>query len=228
MRNLLGFLCIVFLSASCMEVDGTLNVKQDVTFQNVTIETANREQDMTVPAGNYRAQLEFKSRERVVLEIKDFYKNNRDIDIEFDIPKGSGIPQDNGNFFLSAADVGQPYDIAGEVNTDITRSPRRYDQEQCTYTDYERRCQRVCRNVCRTRPDGRRVCRQRCENRCRNVRVTKWGWRDIEYHVRTEEKDYEVEILVPGTNTQAAVFQGDYRNSQTIIDYRGMCSRYRR
>ena len=227
MRNLIGILVLSFLSVSCMEVDGTLDVRQDMTFKNVKIESNSRKQNMTVPAGRYQAQLEFDSKDKVTLEIKDFYKNRTDIDIEFEIPKGSGIPQDNGTFFLTAAEVDQPYDVSGEVDTDITRSTQRRDQEQCTYTDYERRCQRVCQNICRTRPDGRRVCRQRCENRCRNVRVTRWGWRDIDYHVRTENKDYEVEILQPGTNTTAALFVGNYRKSQTIVDYRGMCRRYR-
>lgn len=205
------------LATSCMEINGNLKVNSQLNFNNDR-----------VPAGNYVSQLVIDSKEKVTLEIEGVYRSKSVTDVVFRIPKDSSIPQDNGNFFFRADEVDQPYDLAGEVQTDITRSPRRLDRERCTYDAYETRCRRECRNICRTRPDGRRVCRQRCQDRCRRVRVTRWGWRDIEYYLRTENKDYLVELLVPNSSLQAAEFRGNYRRSQKIIQYRGLCDgRYR-
>lgn len=208
-------LAMVLMATSCMEINGTLSVKREVTFN----------QSDVLAVGDYVSQLKINSRDRVTLEVRNGKSNQRDLDVDFDIPKGSSIPQDNGNFFFRADEVGQPYDLSGEVQTDITRSARRFEREQCTYTDYETRCRRVCQNICRTRPDGRRVCRQRCENRCSRVAVTRWGLRDIEFYIRTENKDYFVELLLPNSNRQAAHFDGNYRRSQRIIEYRGQCNR---
>jgi hypothetical protein len=210
MRSLLLGVVALFLTTSCMEIDGKLEVIEDLQFNNATVE-----------AGNYRSTLQIDSRDKVTLEIKN--GNKRDTEVEFRIPKDSGIPQDNGTFFYRANEVDQPYDLSGEVKTNITRSPRRYDRERCSYQDYETRCRRVCRRVCRDRPDGRRVCRDRCQRQCRRVRVTKWGWRDIEYHNRTEDKDYTVEFLQPNSNMQAAMFDGNYTRTTRIINYRGRC-----
>lgn len=217
MRNLLLGVVALFLTTSCMEIHGDLKVSQDLNFNNTT-----------VLAGDYKSTLNIDSRSKVTLEVQSNRSNKNIAEVVFKIPRDSGIPQDNGTFFFRSDEVDQPYDLSGEVNTQVTRSPRRFDRERCSYDDYETRCRRVCRNICRTRPDGRRVCRDRCQNECRRVRVTRWGWRDIEYHNRTENKDYFVEFLQPGTNTQTADFNGNYRRTQRIIEYRGLCNgRYR-
>ena len=212
MRNLFFGLAALLLATSCVKIHGDLKVSQGLSFNSSTVQP-----------GDYKSTLNINSKTRVTLEIENDNPDKSALEVIFRIPENSGIPQNNGTFFFRSNEVAQPYDLSGEVKTQVTRSPRRFDRERCPYDDYETRCRRVCRNICRTRPDGRRVCRERCQNECRRVRVTRWGWRDIEYHNRTEDKDYMVEFLNPGTNFQAAKFDGNYRRSQKIIEYRGMC-----
>lgn len=161
--------------------------------------TEQVEKTVTVPPGAYQAKLEIQSKRQMTLSIKGNQEEQR---LVVQLPDGSRIPEDNGAIELSAAQIGQSYDLKGEVRTDTDRTPTRRERESCSYQDRIVTC------------NGQF---------CHDQIVTRWGWRDVEYHMLTETKNVSFRLTPPGAADAAARFEGRRAKTYKVYEYTGMC-----
>jgi hypothetical protein len=153
-----------------------------------------------VSAGTYKATVKAKRRS-LTLGLPS------EVSVKFKIPKGTDLPSRNGNISLSSADLKQPYDIQGRMKTETTNSDSRRDYERCSY-------QRPY-TVCQTDRRGRTTCYTRYQ--------TVYGYRDVQYRVRTDHKYLSVSLLSPGTNVSNGQFEGEDISKYRVYEWTNVC-----
>ena len=118
--------------------------------------------------GNPVINLEIKSR-KVKLKLRNRV-------FTFRIPKKIRIPHANGDFYISAADSGQPYDLNGTIVL------LDYD-EQLEYQSYEH-----------------------CHRTDLMTGTHMFSWNLVGYYKATTRRGYRIEILSPSRFTPLAIF----------------------
>ena len=125
----------------------------------------------------------------------------------FRFPKGTKLPERNGEIFLTAAQVKQPYDVYATVNTARRESEVRRHWESCYY-------QRPY-TVCTVDRNGRRRCYTEYESH--------HGRREVEYIDVYTDRLYELDLLTQGTRTAMAKFNGSHSETDRRYIYQGQC-----
>ena len=155
-----------------------------------------------------------KIRDGVYLDSKLKLKSKRKLKLivdgttfTFKIPRGTKIPTENGIIDLSSAEVKQPYDILGSINTEVEHGQVQRDSETCEWQEPY--------TVCRDDSNGRQICRTEYR--------TRYGHRDIQFHYDLISKDLTVSLSHPGTNDMTARFEGHQRYYQRVVEYEGRC-----
>lgn len=189
----LGILAIIALSG-CRTFEGQMHTKEKLTF--------NERKNNVVEPGVADAKLKVESKDKVILEVSKAGRNNNP-KITFRIPKHEPLPSYDGAFELTSQQVGQPYDVKGDLRSKITRGPQRRKTESCTYYDRVERCQQV---------NGREYCEWE--------RVERTGERCVEYYEETTIQDLVFDLYKPGTSENVSQFDGQYRSTQDIITWR--------
>ena len=152
-----------------------------------------------IPAGNYKASIRVTTR-KVKLDIGDGNKYKFRIDPD-------AIPRRNGTVFFPATEVEQPYDVSTTVSSTVTETDSRAGNESCSYQQPYTVCY----------PDDRG--RSRCYTEYRTV----YGYRNVQYRVRTTDKSLNINLLAPGTELTMANFEGRDVKRERIYDYVGQC-----
>ena len=217
MKRISVLLWALMLTACVKNVDGTFNAKSDLLLNT-------KKGQRQVKAGTKPATLKLKSKKKVQLT---FFENGEKLKVVFKVPKGIKIPQNRGSLRLRADEVGQPYDIAANIDNEYTSSEPRHGTESCYRTVYRpvRRCTtRVVgqEQRCR-RENGRRVCRNVDVTRrvCRTVRESRSvrGYRNITYTITGNSKEFSFKLLDPATQANLGTFKGyEYSSGRDIID----------
>jgi hypothetical protein len=174
----------------------TINGKFTVT-ESVRLKDGSR--SVSIPVGNYNASLRVTTK-KVKLEIGDGNKYKFQID-------PNAIPQRNGSVFFSAAEVEQPYDVSTTVRSHVSETDSRSGSESCSYQQPY--------TVCYPDNRGRTVCHTEYR--------TVYGYRQVQYRVRTTDKSLLVNLLSPGTEVAVANFEGRDVNRERIYEYVGQC-----
>ncbi|PIP95934.1 MAG: hypothetical protein COW00_01715 [Bdellovibrio sp. CG12_big_fil_rev_8_21_14_0_65_39_13] len=182
----------LFLLIGCNAIDGNFTA-----HNNITLESQNGIEQVLV--GQYKAKVEFPSKKRMVLSL-----NGNDSEFTFKIPKDTPIP-DNGRVALTRDQVGQPYDIVGDVATAVTRGNILENWQSCTY-------QRPY-TVCRTDARGNRTCWTEYR--------TEFGQQYVRYYMETVAKDFSFSLTDGGTS-QAQFIGNDVSHYRRDI-YAGDC-----
>lgn len=208
MRNIMLLLALSTLMISCKEISGSLEVTQN--FQAKVDNKCGWDpfgncaptKEVMVAAGNYKAVVDFSSKEQIKMQIK---ANKVTETILLKRPANFEFPT-NGDFQLSASEIDQDFDVHGDVQTQVVESPTRKEVESCTYT----RSEYVCYP---SGPNGQPT----CSYQPRQV----WGYRHVEYFLKTTVRDLSAQIL----NQQAmmAHFVGHREDSEKIYLYQGFC-----
>lgn len=154
---------------------------------------------VTIPAGSYKASLRVTTK-KVKLDIGDGNKYKFRIDPD-------AIPRRNGTVFFPASEVKQPYDVNTTVRSNVFESDSRAGSESCSY----RQPYTVCY------PDNRG--RTQCYTEYRTV----YGYRQVQYRVRTTDKSLLINLLSPGTEMAMAQFEGRDVKRERIYEYVGQC-----
>lgn len=194
MKKLLLGLSALFLLVGCETLDGNLDVRESIKLKNDDGKTITLS-----PEFIENVSIKVKSKKKLELELKGHK-------FKFAVPKNS-IPSKDGEFTLKSAQIGQPYDIHGAVDTIVTRSGSRYERETCTY-------QRPV-TVCRPVPNGGQVCHTEFQ--------TFYGWRDVRFHVVTFDKSVAIDFFAPNSEDLKAVFNGGNISHQRVYEYQGHC-----
>lgn len=201
----LGYiLAATFLVTGCRTFEGQMKTKEQLVF--------NESKNNIVDVGQADAKLKIDSKTKVILEVSK-KGNNNNPKITFKIPKQDGLPSDNGEFSLTAEQVEQPYDVKGDIRTQVTRSREQRGVERCTYQERVRYCERM--------PDGR--------TRCRDEVVSRNGERCIRYYDEHTLQELVFDLYLPNSSTNVSQFDGTYEQTDRVVtwsDYR--CERYAR
>lgn len=194
MKKMILALSALFLLAGCETLEGNLDIRETIKLKNTDKQTVTLKPEII-----NNVSIKVKSKKKLELRIKGQ-------EFKFSVPKNS-IPEHDGEFELSASQIGQPYDIEGAVDTIITRSGSRYERESCSY-------QRPV-TVCRPMPTGGQACHTEFH--------TYYGWRDVRFHVDTYDKSVAIDFLRPGTTDLVAVFTGGNISHVRVYEYQGQC-----
>lgn len=182
---------------ACDEIDGNLHIDEALHFNSMG-------EVLSIPAGTYETELDFKSKKKVELKININSKNQKVV-IEFD--REINFPKNNGEFSVPPEENNQNMYINGQVRTNVERSRRRYERETCEYDRIIRRC--------RTDRYGRRI--------CRDYRQRVRGWRDVEYHLERTEKSIHIDLYQNHDYEGAGVFFAESTRSRRVNEYTGRC-----
>jgi hypothetical protein len=119
MKHILAL--VLVLSASCVKVQGNLKVDEHVLYNK-------NGRSKVLLAGDYKANVTIK-KEELKLKLKGNLENHR---LTLKFPKGTVLPSTNGEISVSAQDLKQPFALAGNVKTDVTRSELVTTTERCS------------------------------------------------------------------------------------------------
>jgi hypothetical protein len=194
MKSLVLPILAIFFLVSCERIEGQLNVTTDVKLINS--DGASR----LIRVGTYAADIKANTSKKITLRL------NNDGDEKYTFALPSSVPS-NGDFAYSSKQIGQPVDLNGNVTTAITNSPSTQRVETCTYTQNFR--------VCHPGPGGRMYCTT--ESR------TIVGRKMITFYDRRTDKNVNLSIKAPGTNTEVADFHGDIAWIDRIITRETQC-----
>ena len=219
MKHLYLLLIGTLILTSCVKkVDGTFEAKQDLTLYT-------RKGDINLATGNYSAELKLKSKKKITLVVN---RNGQKLKVKFKVPRGFDIPREHGKIRLTSREVGQPYDVAANVTNSYDDSEPRHTTESCSKTFYERRCHYEWRGGetrCRT-VNGRRVCHRTPKRKvrvCRDVRVERYGRRDVTYRYTGKTTEFSFRLFNPVTSEKVAQFKGNKYSSGREVLHRGPC-----
>lgn len=203
--RVLGILLMLLVLTSCKNYSGSMSVEEEITINHSTyfLGRFGRSKERVIPAGNYevdirklattgRLKMRLRGRENFTLRIPMTRENRR-------------IPM--GEFFISAEDTKQDYDISGRRSMQTSYNGTTTRQEKCYITTEVERCRTVCH--------GRRDCHSYCEY----VTERYTGTQDVTYRKYGTTDSITFSLLLPGSDTPSANFSGShYSTSEREID----------
>lgn len=215
MKSFIALIALSLLSASCVNLEGTLNVEQMLSakkrggFLNLKMKTVQ------IQPGAYHASLKVNSAKSFTLKLKADKEGEADILIPLKSEKDFAIPT-NGNVIIRGSDISQPFDVSGKIATTVTNSDTVRSTEVCTNQRTENHCEKICAPAA---PNGT----VHCNIACHDVVVTWEGSRFVEYHNKYTERNLSAELLDAENKSLRATFSGTDYDTDKIYDYYGEC-----
>lgn len=209
MKGLKGIMSLMLVSlmvTSCVTLHGQFDVKQVMLakkkagFLNLKTSMVEIKPDL------YNAELKINSDKNYTLQL-----NGRDkIIIPIKSSKKFNMPS-NGLVSISHSDIDQPFDLSGEIITDITNSDRIDAIEDCTFTVTENHCRKICEQ-----PDA-------CKIECKDERVSINGRHEVSYHYKNTYRELNINFLSVDKSDVLASFHGTDTETERVSDYSGLC-----
>lgn len=129
----------IFIALFGLALVGCNDIKGQLTTQAPLELTMKNGKTVVVPVGDFDAKVKVaKDGKELKLEIKDVDGKNRKLTLKPTRP--TKLPRKSGTFEIKGADVGQSWDIRGELRNETTTSDLRMDVEGCTVQYQVRRC----------------------------------------------------------------------------------------
>ena len=242
MKNYIVLILSTLFVAACNPVKGTLTVNQPMKLFIPEANDCNeefdwwnceKEESLVLRPGSYRLKLQFQSKKKVNLEVK--VKKNKTKTVPIEMKNGQRFPEYHGSVSLKGKDIGQEFNIEGDVDSVVTESD--------TYTEYETCSKRVERRVCERVNDYKAVTFKREGKKARRGRgdrgdrggkgrrrrvcewkyVTEYGERHVEYYNRYTDTKVNLDFLSLDNTSQLASYQGSRYESDKIYTYKGPC-----
>lgn len=197
----------LLLLAACDPFEGVISVKQQMTVKSSEQTPGCNPDDswgcdqivnVTVPAGDHNAKLDFVSRDQIQLTLKI---NGKKKQLNLDLPKKLKVP-DNGAWEITATDLGQDFGALGNSATQVTDSDTYRGYESCTY----QRSEVICG------PQG-------CHTEWRTV----YGQQQVEYFERRTNQQIAVNFVKAPQSVILAEFKGQRNFAERIYRYKGQC-----
>jgi hypothetical protein len=215
MKNALALLALSLMSVSCINLTGNLNINEVMTvkkrggFLNLQMKTVE------LQPGHYEASLKVNNAQNFTLKLKAVKEGDNDILIPIKSDKAFNIPT-NGNVAIRGAEIAQPFDISGEMKTDVTESEKMNTTESCTVQRTENHCDKVCHDATATTA-------LHCDIVCRDVVISIDGSRYVEYHNVYTHRALQAELLDSENKSVKASFEGTDNDSDRVSDCIGEC-----
>lgn len=206
LKGLMGLMVVSLMATSCLTLDGQLDVKQMMAAKKKSGFLNLKTSEIQIRPDLYRAELKVNSDKSYTLKLDGHDK----ILIPIKAAKDLNMPS-NGHVSISHNDINQPFDLSGEIATDVQDSSRNDTVEDCTFTVTENHCQKIC-----DKPDA-------CSIVCKDEQVTIKGRHEVSYHYRTIHRDLSIDFLKADKPEVLASFHGTDTQTDRITDYSGVC-----
>jgi hypothetical protein len=202
----MGLIVVSLISTSCLTLDGQLDVKQMMSAKKKSGFLNLKTKEIQIQPDLYQAELKVNSDRSYTLKLT----GHEQILIPLKSDKSLSIPS-NGRVSISHNDINQPFDIDGNIATDVSNTDRIDAVEDCSWTVTENHCKKIC-----DKPDA-------CKIECADVQVTLHGRHEVSYHYRTINRDLAINFLKQDKPEVLDSFHGTDSQTDRISDYDGVC-----
>ena len=209
MKKFLMLVGILVLASSCVEIDGSLQVREAFNVKKKSGFLNRKTKQITVSPRSYKASLKMASDKNFTLKLDG--GDLDDVSIPLKAEKDLDVPF-NGRFHISHEKTDQPFDISGTINTSWENSGYYESLDSCSWTSTEKKCDKVCE------PST-----GRCEVQCRDVTTTYNGKKKVEYHYSVTTRDLNLEIMRANSTGIVATFVGTDTESTKVVDRESAC-----
>jgi hypothetical protein len=144
MKNFMSLLVLAVVTTSCVNLRGTLDVTETLSVKKKGGFLNLQRKSMNIAPGRYSAELKINGESSVTLEVLG--KDGKEIKIPISGEESFNIPA-NGPIAIKGSTVSQPFDLKGDIATDITHTEPTSGYADCTYTLNETRCEKVCEAI---------------------------------------------------------------------------------
>jgi len=206
LKNVLCLLAVTVLSASCVTLDGRLDVKQAMSARKKSGFLNLKTKEIRIEPDLYEASLKANSDKSFTLKLEGREK----ILIPLKSEKDLNVPG-NGRVFISHSEINQPFDVSGLITTDVSHSERQSAFEECSFTVTENHCKKICEKE------------DSCKIECKDEQVTMHGHHYVEFHYQTIHRDLAMELLKQDKGEVLATFHGTDTETSRITDFEGRC-----
>jgi hypothetical protein len=206
LKSVIGLLAVTVLSASCVSLDGQLDVKQMMSAKKKSGFLNLKTKEIQIQPDLYQAELKINSDKSFTLKLEGHDK----ILIPLKSEKDLNVPS-NGRVFISHADINQPFDVSGLIQTDISSTEQQNAIEDCSFTVTENHCKKICESE------------KSCKIECKDEQVTIQGRHEVVYHYQTIHRDLAMDLLKQDKGEVLASFHGTDSETSRIEDYSGRC-----
>lgn len=232
----MGLAALMAFLVGCDEIKfgGMLTVHDIMTFEQTG---ANKRGTVVVNPGQFQTKviLGMSGQEKQIkLEINNNGNNPTVVEMNFD----KNI-ETNDNFVLKAAQIGQNFDLAGNIVTTVTRTQEQSGNESCTYQAQEI----VCRGG-RSADTGLTANDELAPKveaailefgkqpapgqfappqppSCYPTWVTRYGWQYVRFYVETTTKDITAGFVQ--ADKSLAEYKGTGSTNEKIYTYQSVC-----
>jgi hypothetical protein len=199
--------CALSLFTACDDFKGVTTVSESMKVTDKKGKTAS------IASGSYETKFSLDEKDRELkIKIKDSTQDGKDVSLKLMIPTEVSIPRDNGTFLLLGSQIGQVWNLEGQVDTRETSSGTQSGSESCSYESQEY----VCHETCDT--EG-----LNCSRSCGYETVYVPGSRDVEYYYTYTTRNVAMKFLAPENEAQLAKFAGTQTYSDIHYTYYGTC-----
>jgi len=176
-----------------------------------------------LPVGNYEAKLKVEKKNRLALEIKVKGSRNNPV-VLLQLPAGREFNLNEGSFIYRASEIGQNYDIRGDLRSRVTDDDEQYAVESCSLGyRQEYRCDH-------SYPYGDITMDRRYEyNDRQNVRRCDWytyevfGHRNVRFFNRQTTYNLNFELVKPNESQASAQVRTQNTEVKRITTHVGRC-----
>lgn len=251
MKKLGALLLSMYLLTGCEEVfRGQLELSQDIVIQKELNRQEQREYNrcerrnfrgytckrllkklekykQVAEAGTHAAKI-IPGKKKIKVKLLN-EKGKTKAEFSVKVPKNTDLPRNNGSIDLPNSKTGFPYDVKGNLNTEVSDGETQYLSESCSWQEPRTVCRIVREPIpnCRVNDDngrrrGRRDCMRRVR-RCHTEYVTYYGYQNVEFFYRHTLKNLVFTMIKPESRNTMGEFEGQYQNNEKIYTYRGQC-----
>lgn len=205
LKVVFSMLVVSSMTVSCVSLDGQLDVKQVMGAKKKSGFLHLKTTEIKIQPDLYKAELKINSDKSYTLKLS----GHENIIIPIKGTKELNVPT-NGHVSISHNEINQPFDLKGEIATDIEDSTRINTVEECTRSFTENHCNKICEL-------------STCKIVCKDEVVTIIGRHELSYHYRTINRDLNIEFLKADRPEVLATFHGTDSQMDRVIDYTGIC-----
>lgn len=209
MKKIIMLVGILVLASSCVEIDGSLQVREAFNVKKKSGFLNRKTKEITVSPRSYRASLKMASDKNFTLKLDG--GDLDDVSIPLKADKDLDVPS-NGRFHISHEKTDQLFDISGTISTSWENSGYYESLDSCSWTSTEKKCDKVCEPAT-----------GRCEVQCRDVSTTYNGKKRVEYHYSVTTRNLNLEIMRANSTGIVATFVGTDTESTKVVDRESAC-----
>lgn len=231
MKIIILILATTLLTASCVSIDGKMSVNEKINLKIKSGILNLDEKDVEINKQDYIAHFKTIGTNDYILELE--HESDKYI-IPIKSENNLNIPKFDGKFKISQADIGQPYDIKGNLATHIQDSATVDIVEGCSWYTQEVKCNIVCNSNFKNLDESLNFdiienemnndnLVSNCHRECHETQIPHPGSQNVVFHYTTTLRDLTFDFLKKDSDVSVAKFVGGDTVTQKVIEHTTIC-----